>query len=155
MQMRHRNSEAEIDEELTFHLELLTQARLAVGVTPELAKAQALNRFGNLAQVKAECVAITKRNDLSLRALKGLLILVFMTGFWLVVLSTDFDVKHVGQLLMVLPLLTRFLIYVRGITPLPSRTNSSPLMLSQPGEIATANLDHRLLTLRGRVRSDN
>jgi hypothetical protein len=74
-----QRAEREIDEELRFHLELLTEALQQQDMSLAEAKDAALNRFGNLEQIKDQCVVISRRNHPSIRALKSFLILVFLT----------------------------------------------------------------------------
>ena len=127
---KRTDREDEIEDELAFHLELLTQQYLHAGLSPELARANAIKRFGNVEQIRSECVEIANKNSPLLRALKHLLIVVFVSGVLVVALSTDFNVRHIGQLLIVLPILTRFLLYVRGLTPIRrQQLDAYPLLL--------------------------
>ncbi len=138
-----RNPENEIEAELAFHLELLTQQYLRAELSPELANTNAIKRFGNVEEIKRECVAITRRNSLFRRALKHLLNVAFMSGVLTVALSTDFNVRHIGQLLIVLPLLARFLLYVRGLTPMRhQQRDAAPLMLLEEHSRSVPTVDH-------------
>src|SRR5687767_5554226 len=47
--------QAELDDELAFHLERRVADYIARGMTPEAARAAALERLGDLATVRAEC----------------------------------------------------------------------------------------------------
>jgi predicted permease len=47
-----------VDEELHFHLEMRARQLMALGLTPEEARAQALRQFGNLPAMRAECLTI-------------------------------------------------------------------------------------------------
>ncbi|HYV97786.1 MAG TPA: ABC transporter permease, partial [Gemmatimonadaceae bacterium] len=49
---------AEVDSELAFHLEQRVQANIARGMTPEDARRAALERFGDLSGVRAECTEL-------------------------------------------------------------------------------------------------
>ena len=72
--------EREIEEELRFHLELLTEQHLRQEIGLAEAKDAALRRFGSLAQIKDECVQISRRNGAVTRVLKSFLILLFVVG---------------------------------------------------------------------------
>src|SRR5687767_163221 len=72
--------ERQIEEELRFHLELLTEQHLLQDMSLPAAKDAALKRFGNVEQIKDQCVEISKSNRPLIRALKFLLILVFLLG---------------------------------------------------------------------------
>ena len=50
--------EKEVDSELRFHIEERIRANIAAGMTPEEARAAAIERFGNTAAVREECVRI-------------------------------------------------------------------------------------------------
>jgi predicted permease len=48
----------EVDSELAFHIEQRVKANIAAGMSPEEARAKAVERFGNVAGVRDECVDI-------------------------------------------------------------------------------------------------
>src|SRR4051812_30590309 len=54
--------EAEVDDELRFHLEERIQAYIASGMTPEDARRAALDRFGDVKGVRAECAQLLSAN---------------------------------------------------------------------------------------------
>lgn len=47
---------ADVEEELTFHLEMRVERNLALGMTPEAARREAIERFGDLAHLREELV---------------------------------------------------------------------------------------------------
>ena len=146
--------EREIEEQLHLHLELLTQANLQQDMSFEEAKNAALKRFGNVEQIKSQCVQIRRRSGLGVRALKALLLLVFLAGVSIRVFNSELHVTHVGDLLIVVPLLGRLLLYVRSLDPsgfVSKDESSSPLMLNPK---AIAVYDQRNLTPIERVISD-
>ena len=53
-----RKPQREVDDELRFHLEQRIQANIAKGMTPEAARAAALERFGNVDGVRDECAQL-------------------------------------------------------------------------------------------------
>ena len=62
--------EREVNDELSFHLEARVREYIALGMTPEAARAAALERFGNLSNVRHQCTQmltidrkITARRD--------------------------------------------------------------------------------------------
>jgi len=145
--------EHEIEAELRFHLELLTQARLQ-HMTLEDAKDAALKRFGNFERIKEQCVEISRRSHPSKRALKCFLLVVLLVGVLVRVLSIDPNIRHCGDLLIAVPILSRLLLYVRGLTPstfFSKPETSSPLMLSETSFTA---YDQSGLTPFERVISD-
>src|SRR5688572_30151782 len=105
--------EREIDEELRFHLKLLAQEYFQQEMTLAEAKAAARKRFGNVEQIKDQCVEITKRTRHSVRALKSFLILVFLVGVLVRVFSTELHIMHLGDTLIAVAITSRLFLYVR------------------------------------------
>ena len=125
--------EREVEEELRFHLELLTEQHLQHADTLVEARASALRRFGNVEQVKDQCVEISKRMRPFTRALKSFLILTFLAGIFVRIFSTELHVDRVGQMLITVAVMGRLFLYVRGLKPAgfrPKSDTSSPLMLN-------------------------
>ena len=138
--------EREVEEELRFHLELLTEQHLQHADTLVEARASALRRFGNVEQVKDQCVEISKRKRPFTRALKSFLILTFLAGIFVRIVGTEFHVDRMGQLLIVVSVMARVFLYVRGLRPAafrPKTDTSSPLMLNStaktPASLFEAN----------------
>lgn len=131
-----RGSEAierEVDEELRFHLELLTEQHLEHAGTLAEARAFALQRFGNFEEVKDECVEISKRRRPLTRVLKSFLILTFLAGLFVRIFATELHVDRVGQMLIFVGVLGRLFLYVRDLKPAVFRSKtdtSSPLHLN-------------------------
>jgi putative ABC transport system permease protein len=53
----------EVDEELSFHVEMRTRELIARGIDPATAREQALNRIGDLARLRRTCVDIGRKRD--------------------------------------------------------------------------------------------
>ena len=127
--------EREVEEELAFHLELLTEQRLQDGDTLEDARASALQRFGSVEDVKDQCVEISKRKRPFTRALKSFLLLMFVAGIFVRIFATELQFDRVGQMLITVAVMGRLFLYVRGLKPAgfrPKADTSSPLNLSNP-----------------------
>jgi hypothetical protein len=142
-------TEGEIEEQLCFHLDLLTAELLQREMTAEQAQEAAIKRFGNVEQIKAQCLTISNRNRPLLRALKSVLILVFLLGVLVRFVGSDYHVTHIGDTLIMVGLLGRLLLYVRGLNPssLVSKTGiSSPLMLDSVTQTSSTAGGHRGLT---------
>lgn len=149
--------EREIEEQLRFHIELLTQANLQQDMSPEKAKEAALRRFGDVEQIKDQCAQISRRNQPLVRALKTLFLLLFLCGVLVRVFNTELHLTHLGDLLIIVPALGRLLLYVRSLNPssfVSKPEASSPLMLSERTELSIAAYDQRNLTPVERVISD-
>jgi hypothetical protein len=136
--------EREVEEELRFHLEQLTEQHLQHADTLEEARAFALRRFGNIEEVKDECVEISKRNHPFTRALKSFLILTFITGVLVRIFGTELHVDRVGQMLMIIGIIGRVFLYVRDLKPSvfrPKSDTSSPLMLNSTYKVPVSIFD--------------
>jgi len=149
--------EREVEEELRLHLDLLTEKYIACGSSRTEAQGFAARRFGNVDQIRNQCLEISMRNSPQTRALKSFLILVFLTGVLVRVLGTEYHVTRMGTILIALGLLGRLLLYVRGLNP--SRFFSKPdassqLILSEHGQMSVAAYDQRGYTPLERLISD-
>ena len=157
---RRKSSETtarDIDEELSFHLELLTQKHLQQAMSLADAKDAAVKRFGNVERIKDQCLAISRRRHPSLIALKSFLIFLFFSGVALRILSTGLSTRRMGDLLMVIPILTGLLLYVRGLNPsrfLSKAETGSPLRLNDDASPLFAAYDQKMLTPVERLISD-
>lgn len=137
-----REAEREVENELRFHLELLTEANLRRGMTRKEAEEEAAKRFGNVERIKNQCVEISERNCPSMRVLKSFLIAVFLGGVLARVFSAEIYGKQIGNMLLVIAALGGLLIYIRGLRPLsfaaPTNDNSLPLGLSADDQTSFA-----------------
>jgi putative ABC transport system permease protein len=59
--------EQEVDEELAFHLEMRTRELVAQGMDPAAARAAALGRLGDLANVRRTCLDLGRRREREMR----------------------------------------------------------------------------------------
>ena len=112
-----RRVHREVEEELQFHLELLTEAHCRQEIPWHQAQAKALERFGNVEQIRDECVKIARRNQPVIVALKWFFGFVFVAGVLVRIFGTDYHVTRVGDLLMEVGALARLLLYLRSKSP--------------------------------------
>lgn len=105
--------ERDIGAELGFHLDLLTQDYLQQDMSVEQAKDAALRQFGNVEQITAQCAEISRRRQPLILALKCLLSVIFLTGILLRVLAGERHLKHCGDLLSAVSILSWVFLYVR------------------------------------------
>jgi len=149
--------ECDIEEELRLHLELLAQEHLERHLSLEEATDAALERFGNFEQVKNQCVEISRRSNSFIRVLKSLLILVFLTGVLVRILSPELHVTHMGDILIAVAVLSRLLLYVRSLNPsrfLSLSETSSPLRLNENARTPFRAYDQKRRTPLERVISN-
>lgn len=149
-----RRAHREVDEELQFHLELLTEEHCRQNMPWDEAQARALERFGNFEQIRDECVRLARRNHPLLSALKWFFGFVFVTGVLVRVFSPEYHLTRVGDILIAVGVLSRLLLYLRGVNPsqyLSKPDNSSLIKLN---EISLAAYDGKKRTPIERVISD-
>ncbi len=147
----------EIDEELRFHLEQLTQAYLQQDMSVEEAKGAAVRRFGNVERIKGQCLVIGRRSRPFLVALKSFLIFIFLAGVVVRIRSTDLNTRHLGELLIAVPILSRLFLYVRDLNPstfLSKPETVSPLRLNEDVQPLFTAYDQGMLTPVERLISD-
>ena len=107
----------EVDEELQFHLAMLERKYMQEGMCAADAQAAALRRFGNFQRVKQQCVEITKRSTLLRRVLKTSLMLMGLAGLLISIGSSDYKVDRIGHVVIMIAIMGRLLLYVRGLGP--------------------------------------
>lgn len=120
-----KHFEQDVDDELQFHIDLLTQQNLQHGLSSEEAREAALKRFGNMSEVKNECVKICDRNNTFLVLMKVGLLMIFLFGVLMRIFIPITNFMHLADILMTLAVLGRLFIYVRGLNPsffLPNKT---------------------------------
>jgi len=107
----------DVEDELQFHIEMLERKYVQDGMSATAAKAAALRRFGSLERAMKQCVDIRSRNSLLRRVLKMSLILIGLIGLSLRMLGSDLKVDHIGDILIMIAISGRLLLYVRGLNP--------------------------------------
>ena len=122
--------ESDVDEELQFHLEMLESNFAQVGMDASEARAAALRRFGNVERIKKQCVAISKRNGLLRRVLKVALLLIGITGFAIRISATELNISRMGDVLIMIAVFGRLLLYVRGLSAFTYLSGVKPTPIS-------------------------
>lgn len=151
----NQQAKREIEDELRFHLDLLTDEHCRQEMPPDEARFRAGERFGNFEQIRDQCIEISIRNSPLARALKSFLILIFLTGVLVHTLGTEYHVTRMGNVLIMVGLLGRLLLYVRGMSRsgfLSETNHSSPLKLNDSQMSFTA-YDQKMRTPVERVIS--
>lgn len=108
---------SEIDAEFRFHIEMLAEGYQQQEMSRTEAEDAAVKRFGNVERIKDQCLAISQRSHPFLFALKTFLILIFLSGTVVRALSVADNTRRMGDLLIVIPMLTGLWLYVRKLSP--------------------------------------
>ena len=131
-----RRIACDVEDELRFHVEMLETKYTQHGMSSAEASAAAKTRFGNFEKVKNQCVEISRRSNPLRYVLKTLSILLGLTGLLIHIVNSDFKVARIGTVLISIAILSRLLLYVRGLSPssfLP-RTNEASISISRKPE---------------------
>ena len=156
---RRKEIEREVEEELSLHVELLRSEHLRQGMSPEAANAATRKRFGDLTEIKRQCVAISHRSHPFERALKAFLVLMFLAGILVRFGSTEeVNFRHLSNLLMAVSVLGHLLLYARGLTPARflSKSDTVPLSIfSDDSRMPITSYDEGKRTPIERVISDD
>ena len=137
MRLTRKNTAIEVEEELQFHISMLERKYSQQGMSGDAANAAALRRFGNVDRIRKQCVNISQRSGPLRRVLKASSILIALIGLSIWILSSEYKVARIGNILIVIALAARLLLYVRGLsTPtfLPATKQTSLSVFSDPPE---------------------
>lgn len=143
-----RGAHLEVEQELQFHLDLLTDELHGQDISWEQAQARALGRFGDFNEIRNECVRIARRHHPLVSALKWLFGFVFVTGVLVRIFGAEYHVIRVGNCLMAVGVLSRLLLYLRVVNPskFVSKPDDSVLIKLNDSPIFLAPYDEEMRT---------
>ena len=149
--------EREVEEELQFHIEMQAEEYERQGLTPEEAFARAAVRFGDFAQIKTQCIRIGKQNGARTLAMRILFTLAFLLGVLIRILSSEFHVTRVGDLLMMIAVFGGLLLYAKRRGPSVFRSGKTPfqLGLNNVSDSMPLSFDDKGRTPFERVKADD
>ena len=154
-----REVEREVENELRFHLELLTEENLRRGMSLKEAEKEARMRFGNVERIKNQCVEISERSRPAMRVLKLLLVVIFLGGVLARISSADIYGRQIGNMLMAIAALGGLLLYIRGLRfssfAAPTNEKSSPLGLREVEQPPLAANNRQKSTPLERIIADD
>ena len=111
-----REFKGEIEEELSFHVEMRIRELMRAGLTAEAAEAEARRRFGDLRRIESECREIRRRIDarrVDSPVFKSLTWILIGAGIALHFFGSVDQLRLVGNSLIMIGTLWRTLIYLR------------------------------------------
>jgi len=149
--------EREVEEELRFHIEMQAQVYESQGLTPSEARARAVLRFGDFAQIKTQCIRISKQNSARTWAMKLLFTIAFLLGVSIRVLSSEFHLTRVGDVLIVIAVFGGLLLYGKrtGTTMFRPKKESFRLGLNSGSDSMPLGFDEEGRTPFERVRAED
>lgn len=149
--------ERELEEEFQFHIEMQARDYEKQGLTSEEAYARAALRFGNFAQIKMQCIRIGKQNGARTLAMRILFTVAFLLGVLIRILSSEFHVTRVGDLLIMISVFGGLLLYAKRRGPTVFRGGRKPfqLGLNKASDSMPLSFDDKGRTPFERVRADD
>ena len=149
--------EREVEDELQFHINMQAVDYERQGLTPEEAFAKAALRFGDFAKIKTQCMRIGKQNGARTLAMRILFTLAFLLGVLIRILSSEFHVTRVGDLLIMIAVFGGLLLYAKRSGPSVLKTGRKPfqLELNKGSDSMPLNFDDKGRTPFERVRADD
>jgi hypothetical protein len=143
--------ETEVDEELTFHIDMQTRDYESQGMSREQSRTMAESRFGNVIQIKKECVRIGSGNTFLIWILDAVFMMSLVMGLLLRLFGPEMHVNRVGDVMMMIGGLGILLVYVKHCgANVFSSTSQKPLGLNTP----PVGFDEKGRTPFDRVRED-
>jgi hypothetical protein len=125
--------ETEVDEELSFHIDMQTRDYESEGVSREKSRAMAEARFGNLKQIKKECVRIGSGKTFLIWVLDAVFMMSLVMGLLLRLFVPEMHVNRVGDVMMMIGGLGILLVYAKQCgANVFSSTAQKPLGLNTP-----------------------
>ena len=121
--------EREVEEELQFHIEMQARDYERQGLPQEEAFAKVALRFGDFAQIKTQCIRIGKQNGARTLAMRILFTAAFLLGVLIRIVSSEFHVTRVGDLLIMISVFGGLLLYSKRSGPTLFRTARKPFQL--------------------------
>jgi hypothetical protein len=143
--------ETEVDEELTFHIEMQTRDYESQGISRERSRTMAETRFGNVSRIKKECVRIGSGKTFLIWILDAVFMMSLVTGLLLRLFVPEMHVNRVGDVMMMIGGLGILLVYAKQCGAYVfSATSQKPLGLNTP----PVGFDEKGRTPFDRVRED-
>lgn len=144
--------ETEVDEELSFHIDMQTRDYESQGKSHEQSKAMAEARFGNVNRIKKECVRIGSGKTVLIWLLDAVFMMSLLIGLLLRLFGSEMHVNRVGDVMMMIGGLGILLVYAKqcGANVFNS-TSNKPLGLNTP----PVGFDEKGRTPFDRVRADD
>ena len=102
-----------IEDELRFHIEMRTQENMGSGMTETQARRDAEERFGNVESIKSECLNIHWANEIAMKALNCLVLMLVAFGLVLRLTGSTRGVVPAGDLVVMSAILLRLLVHLR------------------------------------------
>ncbi len=152
---RKKTIEGEVDEEFQFHLEMQAHDYEDLGLLPEVSRAMAHERFGDVEQIKKECIQIGSGRRILVVFLNSVFILSLLAGLFLRLFIPENHMNRVGDCLMMIGGLGILLVYFKQAGTFFWRSTSEPFHLGLNVHSPPVSFDEKGRTPFDRVRADD
>lgn len=112
-----RRLETEVNEELSFHLEMLRQDCVQKGMPSDTADFAIRQRFGDIERIRRQCLEINRRKDFLARVMKSALVLMFTIGLMLRIFAVAPQYGRLADLSIAIAILGHLFLYLRSLLP--------------------------------------
>lgn len=148
--------EKKVDQELRFHVDMQALEYEREGLSPEESQAKAELRFGNFSRVKKQCVRIGSQDRLVIRITRIFFSALFLLGVLVRIVSPEFHVTRVGDILMMIGGLGSLLLYLKKVGSPEFKSDEKPiqLQLTSPSDARPVGFDEEGRTPFDRVRAE-
>jgi Flp pilus assembly protein TadB len=103
----------DVDDELRFHLEMQVNAFEDQGLSREQSETRAQTRFGNVEQIRSECIQISSRRSVLIWLLNSLFLISLIVGLFLRAVVPEVHINQVGNMLMIIGGLGVLVVYAK------------------------------------------
>jgi hypothetical protein len=146
--------EQQVKEEIAFHCDQLTAQYQEKGLSETEARHAALKQFGDVEQIQAECVQISKRSSPLTKLIKLVLFLMFLVGVWIRFSGLGVTFNHLGDVVIATVILTRLLMYVQSARPIAKGTGETLKLFAGNSHSTIEAFDHLGQTPVERLMND-
>ena len=119
----------EVEEELQFHVDMCAREYESQGFPAKEASVLARRRLGDLSGIKRQCLQISVRKRLRVKAISILCSVIFVLGILINISSANLNVARMGTVLIIIALSAGLLTFVKTLTVLHLVSDRKPIEL--------------------------
>ena len=146
--------EAEVDEELRFHIDMQANEYESRGLSHEESRSMAEVRFGDVERIRKECIHIGAGKSVLFCFLTSIFMLSLLIGLSLRFFIPESHVNRVGDVMMMIGGLGILLVYAKHAGAIAFKSNAATLGLGLKSSSPPVAFDEQGRTPFERVRGD-
>ena len=151
---RKQTFEKEVNDELHFHIDMQTDEYERMGIATQSSRQMAKQRFGNVDQIKKECVRIGSRASVLIQLVLSVFLINLLVGLVLKLLVPESHINRVGDVMIMIGTLGVLLLYIKQAGASRSRSDSGLKLDLNTGSPPVA-FDEKGRTPFDRVRTED